>query len=142
MLSMLLIALQAAPATPLAPGAERFSILTTDPCPASAGTENEVIVCGRRLGNDRLPHDPDAPPAKPLMSNPYLTGAGALQATAAPCAAVMRGCTTGVDVIRPALLLANEARIGISKLVDKSRDKSNRVPIALDGPGPAGHLEP
>jgi hypothetical protein len=42
----------------------------------------------------------------------------------------------------PALLLANEARIGISKLADKMRDKGDRIPIALDGQGPRGHLEP
>lgn len=145
MLPMLLVALQVAPAVPLpppGPGAQRFSILARDPCPPSAGTKDEVIVCGRRLGDDRLPHDPDAPPAKPLMSNPELTGIGAMRAEAPPCAAVMRGCTVGVDVITPAVMLANEVRIGISKLVDKSRDKSKRIAIALDDAGPKGHLEP
>ncbi|WP_322964276.1 hypothetical protein [Sphingomonas fuzhouensis] len=141
MLALLWIALQTAPAVP-PPGTERFSILTPDPCPASAGTEQEVIVCGRRLGDNRLPRDPDAPPAKPLMSNPYLTGWGAMQAGAAPCAARMAGCTEGIDLISTTLLVANEARIAISTLVDKARDKSHRVPIALDGPGPQGHLEP
>lgn len=141
MIPLLLIALQAAPAVP-PPGTERFSILTPDPCPASAGTDADILVCGRRLGSDRLPKDPDAPPAKPLMSNPELTGMGAMQAGATPCSAMMQGCTVGVDVITPTLLLANEARVGISKLVDKMRDKSKRVPIALDAPGPQGHLEP
>lgn len=141
MIPLLLIALQAAPAVP-PPGTERFSILTADPCPPSAGTEADIIVCGRRLGNDRLPPDPDAPPAKPLMSNPELTGSGALAAAGSPCAARQGGCQVGIDVVTPVLLLANETRIGISKLVDKMRDKSHRVPIALDGAGPRGHLEP
>ncbi|GAA3252982.1 hypothetical protein GCM10020258_09910 [Sphingomonas yabuuchiae] len=48
----------------------------------------------------------------------------------------------GFDLVTPVLMLANEVRIGISKLVDKQRDKSQRIPIALDGPGPQGHLEP
>jgi hypothetical protein len=39
-------------------------------------------------------------------------------------------------------MLANEARAGLSKLADGMRDKSTRVPIMLDGPGPQGHLEP
>lgn len=39
-------------------------------------------------------------------------------------------------------MLANEARAGLSKLADGMRDKSKRVPIVLDGPGPQGHLEP
>ncbi|WP_433908918.1 hypothetical protein [Sphingomonas yabuuchiae] len=141
MIPLLLIALQAAPAAP-PPGTERFSILTRDPCPPSAGTEADILVCGRRLGNDRLPHDPDAPPAKPLMSNPDLTGAGALAAAGTPCAARQGGCQVGMDILTPALLLANEARIGISRIVDKMRDKSRRVPIALDDAGPRGHLEP
>ncbi len=142
MLSLLLIALQAAPATPPATGTERFSILLQDPCPPSAGGEAEVIVCGRRQANDRLPLKDDLPPSGPVPSNPNLTGIGALRAEGTPCAASQWGCQTGINVLGPAMMLANEARIGISKLVDKSRDKSRRIPIALDGPAPAGHLEP
>ena len=142
MLPLLLIALQAAPATPPPPGTERFSILLQDPCPPWAGTREEVVVCGRRQADDRLPLKDDTPPDRPMPSNPELTGIGALRAEATPCAAVQRGCQVGFNLLGPALLLANEARIGISKLVDKSRDKSNRLPIALDGPAPAGHLEP
>lgn len=141
MLALLLIALQVAPvAAP--PGTERFSILARDPCPPSAGTVEDVVVCGRRQADDRIPVVPGDIPAGPVPSNPELTGIGALRASATPCAARQGGCQTGFNVLAPALLLANEARIGISKLVDKSRDKSNRVPIALDGPGPSGHLEP
>ncbi|MBB3878037.1 hypothetical protein [Sphingomonas pseudosanguinis] len=142
MLSLLLIALQAAPATPPATGTERFSILLQDPCPPSAGGEAEVIVCGRRQANDRLPLKDDLPPSGPVPSNPNLTGIGALRAEGTPCAASQWGCQTGFNLLAPAMMLANEARIGISKLVDKSRDKSKRIPIALDGPAPAGHLEP
>ncbi|WP_230481127.1 hypothetical protein [Sphingomonas sp. Leaf21] len=144
MLALLLIALQATPASPppAAPGTERFSILAKDPCPASAGTVEDVVVCGRRQADDRIPVVPDEVPAGPVPSNPEMTGAGALRASGTPCAASQWGCQTGFNILAPALLLANEARIGISKLADKARDKSNRVPIALDGPGPQGHLEP
>ena len=145
MIPLLLIALQAGPAVPLpppGPGAQRFSILARDPCPPSAGTEQDIIVCGRRQADDRAPRLGDEVPTGPTPSNPDMTGIGALRAAATPCAALQGGCQVAFNVLGPVLLLANEARIGISKLVDKSRDKSKRVPIALDGPGPAGHLEP
>ncbi|WP_182926384.1 hypothetical protein [Sphingomonas paucimobilis] len=130
-----------APATP--PGRRAF----LDPVARSLSAfgrypGEEVVVCGRRQADDRLPLKDDTPPDRPMPSNPELTGIGALRAEATPCAAVQRGCQVGFNLLGPALLLANEARIGISKLVDKSRDKSNRLPIALDGPAPAGHLEP
>jgi len=145
MIALLLIALQATQAAPPPPatlGTERFSILARDPCPPSAGAREDVIVCGRRQADDRIPDVPGEEPRGPTPSNPELTGIGALRASGTPCAASQWGCQTGVNILGPAMLLANEARIGISKLVDKSRDKSNRVPIALDGPGPQGHLEP
>lgn len=133
MLTLLLLAAQVLPALPPPqPGAERFSILLTDPCPASTGTEQEIIVCGRRQADDRL----SAGPGTPSGGNP------ALRAEAVPCAAVQGGCASFLDLKRPALLLAGEIRIGISTLADRSRDKSRRVPIALEGAGPSWHLEP
>lgn len=145
MIPLLLVALQVAPAVPLpppGPGAQRFSILARDPCPPSAGSKQDIIVCGRRQADDRAPRLGDEIPTGPTPSNPDMTGIGALRAASIPSPALQGGCQAGFDLLTPALLLANEARIGISKLVDKSRDKSNRVPIALDSPGPQGHLEP
>ena len=147
MMILIALALQAAPAAPppsnrTPQGGERFSILTRDPCPPSAGTETDVIVCGRRQADDRLTPIGDEPPAGAAPSNPEVTGIGAARASSTPCAARVGGCQVGVDRFTPVMLLANEARIGVSKLADKSRDKSKRVPIALDGPGPQGHLEP
>jgi hypothetical protein len=142
MIPLLLIAMQAAPAAPPAPGSERFSILARDPCPASGGSREDIIVCGRRQADDRVPQIRDEPPTGPTPSNPQLTGMGALRASSTPCAARQGGCQVGFDLMTPALLLANEARIGISKLADKMRDKGDRIPIALDGQGPQGHLEP
>ena len=142
---LLLIALQATPTVPLpppVPGAQRFSILARDPCPASQGSEQDIIVCGRRQADDRAPRLGDAVTSGPAPSNPDVTGAGADRAASIPCAALQGGCQVGFNLLAPALMLANEARIGVSKLVDKSRDKSKRVAIALDGPGPQGHLEP
>ncbi|WP_343525840.1 hypothetical protein [Sphingomonas sp.] len=141
---LIALALQAAstPPTRTPEGGERFSILARDPCPPSAGSAADIVVCGRRQADDRLTLNKDEPPAGPAPSNPEMTGIGALRASSTPCAARIGGCQVGFNLLAPALLLANEARIGISKLVDKARDKSNRVPIALDGPGPSGHLEP
>lgn len=139
---LLMLIAQATPAVPVPVQAgQRFSILLTDPCPASPGNEKDIIVCGRRPADNRLPDLPDTVPDGPVPSNPDMSGLAALRAGPS-CAATQWGCTSPIDLKRPALLLANEARIGIGKLVDKHRDKSNRVPIALDGPGPAGHLEP
>ncbi|WP_294246302.1 hypothetical protein [uncultured Sphingomonas sp.] len=143
MIPLLLIALQAEPAVPMPPPAGgRFSILARDPCPASRGTAADIIVCGRRQADDRAPQLRDEPPTGPVPSNPELTGAGALAASSTPCPARQGGCQVGFDLVTPALMLANEVRIGISKLADKRRDKSRRIPIALDGPGPQGHLKP
>lgn len=140
MLPLLLVALQAVPAAP-SPGHERVSILLPD-CPASADAKQDVVVCGRRPGSDRAPELRDAPSDRPMPSNPAMTGIGALRAESTPCAATQWGCSSQLNLVAPALMLANEARVGLSRLFDKARDKSNRVPIALDGPGPQGHLEP
>ncbi|QXT35275.1 hypothetical protein KV697_16195 [Sphingomonas sanguinis] len=140
MLPLLLIALQAVPAAP-SPEHDRVSILLPD-CPVSTDAKQDVVVCGRRPGTDRAPELRGEPSSGPVPSNPELTGIGALRAEATPCAATQWGCASQVNLVAPALMLANEARIGISKLFDKSRDKSKRVPIALDGPEPQGHLEP
>lgn len=140
MLPLLLIALQVVPAAP-SPEHDRVSILLPD-CPASADAKQDVVVCGRRPGSDRAPELRGQPSSGPMPSNPEMTGIGALRAQATPCAATQWGCASQVNLVDPALMLANEARIGIGKLFDKSRDKSKRVPIALDGPEPQGHLEP
>jgi len=140
MLPLLLIAMQAVPAAP-SEGTERVSILLPD-CPTSADTRQDILVCGRRPGSDRAPELRGGPSDRATPSNPEMTAIGALRAEGTPCAASQRGCAAPVDVVTPTLMLANEARIGISKLFDKARDKSKRMPIALDGQGPQGHLEP
>ncbi|MBB4609064.1 hypothetical protein [Sphingomonas yabuuchiae] len=140
MLPLLLIALQAVPAAP-SEGKERVSILPPD-CPTSADARQDILVCGRRPGSDRAPELRGGPSDHAIPSNPEMTAIEALRAEGTPCAASQRGCAAPVDVVTPALMLANEAGIGISTLFDKRRDKSRRVPIALDGPGPQGHLEP
>lgn len=145
MFILLLAGLQTAPAVPLpppGPGTQRFSILARDPCPASAGSKQDIVVCGRRQGDDRVTPMGDEVPVGPTPSNPDMSGAGALRAADIPCAALQGGCQVGFNLLAPAFLLANEARIGISRLVDRSRDKSERIAIPLDGPGPQGHLEP
>jgi hypothetical protein len=101
-----------------------------------------VIVCGRRQGDDRLALPDDRPRARPLASNPYLTGAGALAATGSPCAGLQGGCRGQFDLLTPALLIAREAVTQAGALRNTLRDKRDRVPIALDTPLPAGHLEP
>lgn len=113
---MLLIALavQAATATPLPAAPERISILVPVPderCVRHAG--DDVVVCANALPAQALPLPAEAVSDKPVPVNGYLTGRGALNAEGAPCAAVQRGCTTGVDMIGGGVALIR----GIQKLV-------------------------
>ena len=156
-------AAQAAPNRPArdADGTQRWSILA-DPC-AGARSEDEILVCGQAGQSQRLPLPEERGPAdRPMPSNPDLSGAGALAVASAPCATRSGGCTTGVDmlgggtflvraigkVIDPnscceepgeatdPVKLIGDAGKGIGRIFKKKPDKSNRVPIPLDDPGP------
>jgi hypothetical protein len=167
---MLLIALavQAATAAPLAtPPAdvpERISILvpvTDERCVRHPG--DDVVVCANALPAQALPLPAEAVSDKPVPINGYLTGRGALNAEGAPCAAVQRGCTTGVDMIGGGVALirgiqklvapnscceepgestsggqlARDVVGGVGRLFRGKPDKSGRVAIPLDDAPPA-----
>lgn len=144
-------------------GGQRWSILA-DPC-APSDPDGEILVCGKDAEtSQRLPLPGErGPPDRPIPSNPYLTGAGALAATASPCATLSQGCTTGVDIFGGGtalvrligkaidkdscceapgeatnpVALVGDAISALRKPFRKKVDKSKRVPIPLDDPAPA-----
>lgn len=82
-------------------GTQRWSILV-DPCASVVGNpvSDEIVVCGSAAADSpRMPlRDERGPPDRPMPSNPYRTGSGALAATGSPCATLSQGCTTGIDL--------------------------------------------
>jgi hypothetical protein len=119
----------AAPAAPAAP--ERFSVLVdaAPPCPESRDEKGDIIVCAANSQQQRLPLPDEAPPEGPTPSNPYQTGAGALNAAATPCP-ISRDCIVGfgppiVPMVKGAVDLAKKA-------FAKKPDKTGRVAIDLN----------
>ncbi len=119
MLLALLLAsalVQEVPAEPRtqADGSQSWSILV-QPCD-SARTADEVVVCGQGAASSpRLPLPGErGPPDRPMPSNPDVSGMGALDAAAAPCATRSEGCTVGVDLFGGATALVR----GVGKLID------------------------
>lgn len=80
-------------------GTTRWSILA-DPCAATDTDPSEIVVCGSAVAESpRLPLPAErGPPDHPVPVNSEMTGSGALAATAAPCATISSGCTTGLDL--------------------------------------------
>lgn len=73
----------------------------TKRCPAES---SDVVVCARPNTELRLPLPAErGPPEGPRKSVAYLDGAQMPQG--APCAAMQKGCTTGVDLIGGAKFL-------------------------------------
>ena len=148
----LALLLQVAPAAPpvtsasSAPPAESFSILA-QPCAPIERDGREVVVCGSDLStSQRLPLPGEIVPNRPVPSNPYKTGTGALAAEATPCAATQWGCQVGFGP--PLGLLVGAAAQGIGNVLKdrrearaKKQDGDKRVPIDLAATGPAGRIE-
>ncbi len=136
---------------------QRWSILV-DPC-ASARTKDEIVVCGQREQQPRLPLPTERGiPDRPMPGNPDVSGAGAMAMTLAPCATRSEGCGTGINLFGAGTTLIR----GVGKLIDpnscceepgegsdffklvgdaagavarpfrKKADKSGRVAIPLD----------
>lgn len=169
---LIALALQAATAAP-APTAPtgaptgaptRMSILVpvaNERCVRQAG--GDIVVCADALPAQSLPLPNEAVSDKPVPVNRYLTGRGALNAEGAPCAAVQRGCTTGVDMIGGGVALvrgiqkliapgsccenpgeatsggqlARDVVGGVGRLFRGKPDRSGRVAIPLDDTPPA-----
>ncbi|SEM71429.1 hypothetical protein SAMN05192583_0961 [Sphingomonas gellani] len=116
------------PASSKQPVPERFSVLTQN-CPP-AHSDTEVVVCGDGTSGARLPLPDDrGPPDHPTPSNPKIDGAGALAASATPCAATQGGCQVGIG---PPPELINAAIGAIKSAFAKKPDKRGRVAIPLD----------
>lgn len=143
MLPLVLALLQAQPAAV----PERFSILA-QPCAPVTRDGKEVVVCGNDpAASQRLPLPQEAVPDHPIPSNPFITGGGALAAANKPCAVRLEGCQVGFGPPIGAMIGAAATGVG-NALKDRreararKRDGTRRVPIALDGDGPKGRVEP
>lgn len=114
---LLLLAGQAAtPARAIPAPPERISILV-DPCASQRrnSQDDEILVCGEAARTPRIPLPSErTPPDRPLASNPYADGRGAMGATASPCATKSEGCTTGVDILGGGTFLVR----AVGKLID------------------------
>lgn len=140
----LAILLQAAATPASGPQPDRWSILAptpTEPCvpERKPGDKDDIIICADAQPSPRLP-DPDSVPSSgPTPSNPYLTGSGALAATATPCA-ISRNCIVGFG---PPIVPLVKGAVGLAKRAfAKKPDKTGRVAIPLDDPPPTGKLLP
>ncbi|WP_029623152.1 hypothetical protein [Sphingomonas elodea] len=145
-----------------ADGGQRWSILA-DPCASAQTGGDQIVVCGTGPQAPRLPLPGErGPPDRPMPSNPERTGIGALNAVSTPCAALVGGCQTGVDIFggatalvrgvgklidpnscceepgesRNFFKLVGDAGKGVGRAFKKKPDKSNRVPIDLSDPVP------
>ncbi|WP_294333376.1 hypothetical protein [uncultured Sphingomonas sp.] len=143
-------------------GGQRWSVLA-DPCASAQTNGDQIVVCGKGVTAPRLPLPEErGPPDRPRPSNPDRTGIGALQASSAPCAALVGGCQVGVDIFggatalvrgigkiidpnscceepgesRNFIKLVSDAGKGVGRAFKKKPDKSNRVPIDLNDPVP------
>lgn len=99
----------------VAPPPERISILVPvadQRCPRTRA-DGEVVVCADAPGDQSLPLPAESAPIGPIAVNPDLTGSGALRSEATPCAAVQKGCTTGVNLFGLGTALVR----GVQKLV-------------------------
>jgi hypothetical protein len=142
-----------------ADGSERWSILA-DPCAAATSNRDDIVVCGSTAAaTPRLPLPAErGPPDRPMPSNGDLSGAGALAATASPCATLSQGCTTGVDIVGGAtsvarlvgkaidpdscceqpgeatnpVALVKDVGSAVGKIFRNKPDKSKRVPNLFD----------
>lgn len=115
-LLLLLVGQVGAPARPIASPPERISILA-DPCASERrnAQDDEILVCGEQAHTPRLPLPSErTPPDRPLASNPYADGRGAMVAASDPCATRSEGCTTGVDLIGGGVFLVR----AVGKLID------------------------
>lgn len=142
-----------------ADGTQRWSILV-DPCASVDGGREEIVVCGSAMASSpRLPLPAErGPPDRPMPSNPYLSGSGALASAAAPCATLSQGCTTGLNLfgggtalirliqklVSPGsccetpgeatnpVALVSDIATGVRRNVKGKPDRRNRVAIPLD----------
>ena len=133
-LSVMLLAIQAAPASP-APQPQSWSILTSSDCPESTG--RDIVVCAPAPGSNsaqRLPLPDERTSDGPAPSNPNLIARRALDLEGTPCAAMQKGCQVGFG---PPIAPIIAGAVGLLKdAFAKKPDKRGRVAIPLDDPAP------
>lgn len=140
---LLLLAAQAAAASPAPPVPERFSILMPvgdEPCRPAPGAPparpGDVTVCADALPAQAVPLPNDYVYDSARPSNPDLTGKAALAAQATPCATLQGGCQVGFGA--PVVQALMGAAVNAIKDATRKRyPKEGRVAIPLDDPVPA-----
>lgn len=162
------LALQAAAAPPPVP--TQHSVLVpvgNQPCVRS-NSPNEVVVCADPLPDQTVPLPDEAVPDRPTPVNRDMTGTGALNAEASPCATRVGGCQGGLDVLgmgtalvrgvqklvapnscceRPGeatnpFMLVGDVVGGVAKTGRRKPDKTKREAIDLDEPVLTGRVHP
>lgn len=148
----------------------RHSILVpvgTQPC-VRRGDTDDVVVCADPLPDQALPLPDEAVSSRPVPVNRYMNGVGALNAQSSPCATIVGGCQSGLDMLgaataalrgvqklvapdscceRPGeatnpLMLVGDVAKGVSAPFRHAAPKAKRVAIDLDEPSLAGRVNP
>ena len=142
---LLALILQAAPVTrATATSPQRFSILAPACAPATRDGK-EVVVCGADAqSSQRLPLPDEAEPT-PGYVKPDSMDYRDAKGDRHPC--LVLGCTVGFGPPIMPLIAAGAKAIGNARkdarwAAARKRDGARRVPIALDGDGPQGKVEP
>lgn len=165
---MLIVALLLQAAPPAVPAAHSIlAPVANQPCTRRA-SDNEVVVCADPLPEQALPLPDEAVSTRPVPINRDMTGVGALAAERKPCATVVGGCQTGLDILgagtalirgvqklvapnscceRPGeatnpFMLIGDVVGGAAKAGRRKPDKSKRTAIDLDEPVLAGRVHP
>lgn len=165
---MLIVALLLQAASPAVPAAHSIlAPVASQPCtrPTSG---NDVVVCGDPLPDQALPLPNEAVSTRPVPVNRDMNGVGALNAEASPCATIVGGCQTGLDLfgmgtalvrgvqklVAPGsccerdgeatnpFMLVGDVVGGAVKTGRRKPDKTKRVTIDLDEPVIAGRVHP
>lgn len=168
---MLIVALllQSVPAAAAADVPVRHSILlpvAAQPCARPA--TGEIVVCADPLPAQDVPLPAEAISSRAVPVNRDMTGMGALDAEASPCATRVGGCATGMDILgagtalvrgvqklvapgsccerdgestSPAMLVGDVVG-GIGRAGKRKPDRTRRVAIDLDDPVLTGRVHP
>ncbi|MEG8040676.1 hypothetical protein QP166_15510 [Sphingomonas sp. LR60] len=165
---MLIVAFLLQAAAPSVP--DRHSVLVpvaSQPCVRKDDAE-EVVVCADPLPAQVLPLPSEAISTRSVPVNRDMTGVGALNAAQAPCATIVGGCNTGLNILGMGVaavrgvqklvapgscceregeatnpfMLVGDAVKGVAKAGKQKPDRTKRVAIDLEDPVLAGRVHP
>ena len=167
---MLILALAIQATAAPAPAPQRFSILVpvADQRCTRTRAPDEIVVCADALPSQELPLPAEAVSTRPVPVNRDMTGVGALNAAATPCAARVGGCQVGMDLFGMGTALIRGVQklvapnscceepgegtsagrlmldtvAGVGKLTKGKPDRTGRVPIDLNEPVMTGRVAP